>query len=250
MKYFPGVHEPDRDNTLGAEDTRPDFDLFYRNTLRKLLLAREKGRYLAKNNYNITRLGYLNNLFPDARFIIPVRDPVWHVASLIKQHRMLEKEEKKDSKVLDYMRRVGHFEFGLDLRPINTGASSRVHEIMKLWQAGDEVGGWAVYWADLHTYLYRLLKNNRELASSVMIVSYEELCASSEASLHGIYSHACLDAGDKLIGDQSARLNPPGYYRPDFSGKELQIIRRETGDIYRALVSRSGNPPTGGISAD
>src|SRR5690606_40099980 len=82
--------------------------------LRKLLLLRKGRRYLAKGNYNVTRLGYLLKLFPDARFVIPVRDPLWHVASLMKQHQLFCREEQRNPRVLRHMRRSGHFEFGLD----------------------------------------------------------------------------------------------------------------------------------------
>ncbi|MGM0484217.1 MAG: sulfotransferase [Candidatus Krumholzibacteriota bacterium] len=239
MKFFPDLHNPAMDNTLTAEDTGSDFDDFYRNTIRKLLLSRGRGRYLAKNNYNVARLGYLKRLFGEVSFVIPVRDPVWHIASLMKQHRLLKQEERKDRKVLSYMRRVGHFEFGLDLRPINTGPGSRTGEIMHLWESGNEVEGWAKYWADIHNYIYRELTARPELAESAMVVSYRKLCEDSERVLGGVYSHARLDVDDKTIEEQGAGLTPPSYYDPDFTQEQMDIIGRETSGIFRKILSLS-----------
>jgi len=236
MRFFPDAHNPEMDNTLDTDKNRPDFDDFYRDTIRKLLLSRGRKRYLAKNNYNLVRLEYLRNLFDDARFIVPVRDPVWHIASLMKQHRLLKKEEDVDGKVLSYMRRVGHFEFGLDLRPINTGTGSRTAEIIKLWEEGHEVEGWAKYWTDMHAYLLNLLTENRRLAESVMVVSYRELCEDSVRILRGIYSHANLEIDDEIIERQSSGLRPPSYYQPEFTEEEMEIIENETGGVYRGIL--------------
>ncbi|WP_256206685.1 sulfotransferase [Pseudomonas sp. BAY1663] len=67
------------------------------------------------------RLGYLQRLYPDARFVLAIRDPVWHIASLIKQQRLFVAGERAEPRALEHMRRVGHYEFGLDRRPINVG---------------------------------------------------------------------------------------------------------------------------------
>ena len=121
MAFFADAHEPARSAVLDEGTRRPDFEEFYRNHVRKLLLLRGGRRYVAKGNYNVTRLGYLLKLFPDARFVIPVRDPLWHVASLMKQHQLFCREEEQNPRVLRHMRRSGHFEFGLGRRVINTG---------------------------------------------------------------------------------------------------------------------------------
>ena len=121
MAFFASCHNPRQSNVLDATTSNPEFEAFYRDHLRKILLIRRGRRYLSKANYSITRFGYLKKLFPDARFIVPVRDPVWHVASLMKQHRLFMKNEERDPRILRYMQRIGHFEFGLDRRVVNTG---------------------------------------------------------------------------------------------------------------------------------
>ena len=86
MAFFPNCHNPKVDNLLGRAVRNPAFDNFYRNHLRKLLLVERAARYVAKANYHVARLGYLLRLAPDAKFIIPIRSPAGHIASLMRQH--------------------------------------------------------------------------------------------------------------------------------------------------------------------
>jgi hypothetical protein len=154
MRFFPGAHEAGRSQVLDAATSNPAFERFYADHLRKILLVRGGARYLSKGNYNLTRLAYLRRLFPDARFLVPVRDPLWHVASLMKQHALFCAEETRDPRILAHMRRAGHLEFGLDRRAIDVGDGVAA-EVEALWAAGDEARGWARYWNSLHRFVAR-----------------------------------------------------------------------------------------------
>jgi hypothetical protein len=132
MSFFPGLHSPEHSNVIDGGIRHPHFESFYRDHIRKLLLVRGGRRYLSKANYHVTRLEYLQLLFTDARFVIPVREPVWHIASLMKQHRLFCEQEAANVKALAHMQRVGHYEFGLDRRPINPGDDARTAEIREL----------------------------------------------------------------------------------------------------------------------
>src|SRR3546814_6853228 len=79
----------------------------------------------------------LLKLFPDARFVLPLRDPAAHIASLVKQHRLFCQGERRHPAALDHMQRIGHFEFGLDRRPINVGDGA-MGEILQAFHDGEE----------------------------------------------------------------------------------------------------------------
>ena len=145
-RFFRTCTTPRGSDVLGSRTSHPEFEAFYRDHIRKLMLVRGGERYLSKGNYNVTRLEYLLKLFPDARFVIPVREPVWHIASLMKQHALFCKGETRHPAALRHMRQVGHFEFGLDRRPINAGDADAVARTVAAWERGDEVEGWARYW--------------------------------------------------------------------------------------------------------
>jgi len=239
--FFSDCHDPTVRNVLDQTRRASDFDTFYTETIRKLLLSRGAHRYLAKNNYNITRLDYLNSLFPDARFVVPVREPVHHIASLMKQHRLLCEEENRDKRVLAYMRRSGHYEFGLDRRPLNLTSNDKTLEIQELWRKGRDVEAWAKYWRDVHTYLANLLETNKTVAECTLVVSYEKLCRSPKETLDRLYSHVELMPDTTLLEVQQKRLHLPTYYKPDFSENDLELIKAETVDIHARITSFAEN---------
>ena len=228
MAFFDHLHDPARSNVLGRDTKNPDFEKFYHEHIRKLLAARGRKRYLSKGNYNVTRIAYLHKLFPDARFVIPVRDPVWHIASLMKQHRLFCEGERGNPRAIDYMRRVGHFEFGLDLRPINTGDDEKVREIQDLWAGGEEARGWAKYWAMIYGHVAETLGSDPALRKAAFILRYEDLCEKPAATMQNMMAHCGLEAGEEIIAAYAGKLRPPGYYQPDFSADEIAAIGAET----------------------
>ena len=125
MAFFPRLHDPEVSNVLDDRVRRPEFESFFTEHIRKLILARGGQRYVSKNNYNVTRLSYLARLFPDARFLLPIRSPHAHVGSLMKQHRLFCQIQHENEAARRHLHLVGHFEFGLDRRPINPGDRRR-----------------------------------------------------------------------------------------------------------------------------
>ena len=88
QQFFPHVHSPRRIHRLDANTHNKEFEQFFRDHLRKIILIRGRQRYLSKGNYNVTRLEFLSKIFPDARFVIPIRHPLDQVASLVRQHHL------------------------------------------------------------------------------------------------------------------------------------------------------------------
>ncbi len=239
MMFFNDTHRPLLTNVLGADVNHPDFEAFYSDHIRKLLLLRQGSRYLAKNNYLVTRLGYVHKLFPDARFIIPVRNPVDHIASLLRQHRLFCAREQADPKVLHYMRLSGHFEFGLDRRPINTGDTEAVQRILLMWDEGAEVGGWALTWRTIHEFIITCLMENEALREATLIMPFAALCRSPRNILRKLYDHCELLVSDGAVAKQARRISLPDYYQLPFSSGEASAVRDETQDTYQRLLSLS-----------
>jgi hypothetical protein len=233
MAFFADQHDASASAVLDRSLRHPAFERFYRDHLRKLLAVRGGRRYVAKGNYNVTRIGYLAKLFPDARFVIPVRDPVWHVASLMKQHRLFLDGQRDNPRAVRHLRRVGHFEFGQDRRPINVGDAAATAEIAALWRAGEEVRGWARYWSHVHRYIADLIDRDPGLRAAIRIVRYEDLCAAPQAVLMDLLSHCGLPAGSEFLSNAAARFHQPTYYRPRFSADELSIIAEEAAETAR-----------------
>lgn len=232
MAFFPKCHDSRVCNVLRADLDSPEFERFYRQHIQKILSLRNGTRYLAKGNYNLTRMGYLQCLFPDARFVVPVREPTGHIASLMKQHCLFNRLEEQDARVLNYMRRAGHFEFGMDRRPINVGDDTCTAEVERLWHGDEEVRGWARYWASLYRHVADLLARDTRLREATLVVDYSGLCEAPLQMLRSIYAHCALPFDDESLRSQATRLSQPEYYAAPFSGEELAVIEAETGQAY------------------
>jgi hypothetical protein len=228
MAFFPRCHDPSVCQLMGAEDGRPAFESFYDAHIRKLLLAERATRYAAKANYHVARLPYLVRLFPDARIRIPVRAPATHVASLMRQHRRFSEGQRKHARALAYMRWSGHFEFGLDRRPMHLGDGERVRQIRDAWAAGDEVRGLARYWDMVHGHLARLLAADASVRSAALVVRFEEVCAAPADALRAVLRHCMLPEAEGLVERHAPRIRAPDYYQSDLSPRDLDVIREET----------------------
>jgi hypothetical protein len=230
MAFFPRCHDPAVSSLLHATDSHPAFESFYDLHLRKLLLAEAKTRYAAKANYHIARLPYLARLFPDVRFIIPVRSPASHIASLMRQHRWFSQGQRRHPRNLAYMQRSGHFEFGLDRRPMNLGDDERVHRITDAWAAGDEVRGLALYWDMVYGYLARLLEADAWVRQAALVVRFEEICAAPAETLVAVFKHCALPDAESIAARHAADIRASANYESSFSARERAIIDAATRD--------------------
>jgi hypothetical protein len=177
--FFRAAHDPAVCHVLDAQTRNPEFEACFASHLRKILHLRGGTRYISKGNYNVARIGYLARLFPDARFVVPVREPVAHVASLVRQHELFCRYAADDPRVPAYLEAAGHYEFGPQRRPINLDAA-RIGEIEWAWRAADDYGGYARQWAQVYGHVERL-RRDPALAGRIMVVRYEDACARPRA---------------------------------------------------------------------
>lgn len=233
MSFFKTLHDETRSNTLGATTSLPAFERFYTDHIKKLLLAEKASRYVSKANYNLTRIRYLHKLFPDARFVLVVRDPVWHIASLMKQHRIFCEEQQKNPAALEHTNMSGHFEFGLGRKLIHTGDDAKMSAILETFAAGRDTQGWARYWGALYAYGLGLL-DDPALRDRLLVVHYEELCEKAEVTLDRLLTFTELPCDEATKRTMAGELSVPDYYQPKFTEEELASIRSLTDATYRA----------------
>ena len=129
------------------------------------------------------------------------------------------------------MRRCGHFEFGLDRRPMNLGDAASVRRILAAWAQGDEVRGWACYWNMVYGYLARLLRANPQLRAAAHIVRFEDLCAFPEKTVRGVLDHCRLTDAQAISERVAGTISAPSYYKQSFSAMDLAVIGEETAAV-------------------
>ncbi len=238
--FFPGRHDVTIDQILDTTCDNPAFANFYTAHIHKLLAVRRARRYLAKGNYNLTRIGYLRRLFPDARFVIAVREPQAHVASLIKQDGLFSAWARDDPAIAIHLARSGHYEFGPFKRAVNVGDVEQAAAIQACYASGRVVEGYARQWASSYGWLLQTLATDDDLARSCHWVGYERLCVNPVRSLQQVYAHAGLDANTaaKLIEDWAGRIAAPDYYTPGIDPAGEEIVSALTGRVWRLLASK------------
>lgn len=229
MHFFPGiVSDPSRAAVLDALTENPAFEAFYRNAIKKVLHITGKGRYLAKGNYNFLRIPYILKVNPDAKFIVLVREPEAHVASLTKQHYLFRKIGS--TRVVSYMRRIGHYEFGPHRVPLNFGDKAGAEAIQAAWDAGDETAGWAMLWRDSYAFLHDRVLADPACAKAVKLVRYEEMCAEPEKTAREIAAFCGIPAEQALL-DFAGGISAPAYYDSGFSAEDKARIAEITGAV-------------------
>jgi hypothetical protein len=205
---------------------------FFRSHMKKIVALRAENestlRYLSKNNLNISRLACLPSAFPDAKIIVPFREPLQHASSLLKQHRAFLEAHRDDAFASAYMAGIGHYDFGVHLRPVNfDGWLDRDRRPDAL-----ELGFWVEYWIAAYRNILKYI------GGRVQLISYEKLTSSPSAGLEWLASFLELDDVSRLA-EHAARIRAPGDHEIDTSTVGKGLIG-EARDLYTELLKRSG----------
>lgn len=238
MAYFEHLHTERQTNVLDARTRNPPFEGAYTDHIRKVCLAQARPRYAAKNNNLVTRLPYLHHLFADARFVLIVRHPVAHVASLHKQQRLFMDLCTADPTLVRYLDIVGHYEFGPHQRFIHVGQDDAMQRIRALWRSHRFAEALATYWASVYGHVADVLAADPGLAAATRVVRYEDLCRDSGPIIDGILRHTDLapEPFTETRAHYTATLTEPDYYRHGFSDAEVGAIE----EITAPVASRYG----------
>lgn len=163
--FFPpesGGHD-----VLDADTFAPRFESLFRDHIAKLLMARRADRYVSKGNYNTLRMGYLARLFPDARFVVPIRAPAAHLASLMRQDALYQ---SAPAATLRQIAARGHHEFGPQKRALRFPGQVPDRAPAGLASAA----WWLRQWLGLYRHAAELAARP-DLAGRVLMVPYEAM---------------------------------------------------------------------------
>jgi hypothetical protein len=228
---------------VGSKDYAPEFAAALRKTIAKVTLLHSQGqpesaarqlRYLSKNNANVSRLDALRRLFPQAVILVPFREPAAHVASLMQQHKRFLAQHQEDAFSRHYMRWLGHFEFGANLKPINFGNWLEGREPEP---AGVDENFWLEYW--IHAYRYVLEKRS----SGAVLVDFDALLRNGGSALEAIASKVQLIAPSAFIAASDTLRAPTtqAVQRSRFSPG----LWGEAEGLYHELVAAALQPGAG-----
>jgi hypothetical protein len=235
--YFPQSHDPTRCQVLGSDVQNPEFEEFFVAHLRKILWLRGGVRYVSKGNYNVARIGYLARVFPDARFVIPVRSPITQVSSLVRQHALFCRYAAEDRRVGRYLASAGHYEFGPQRRPINLDPE-RIGNIEAAWRDGDEWLGYARQWAAVYAHVETVRRENPELERRILILRYEELCARPDYEVQRLLDFCGLADGQGRVAAAAGEVAAPEESEPEKGGAKR--VWQEVGPVAKRFGYGNG----------
>ena len=132
------------------------------NYFQLVCLSQNRIKYLSKNNLNFNRIDLISKFFPNCNFLIPIRDPLQHSFSLLRQHLHFSELQKKDDFIRRYMNYLGHNEFGLNHKPWNQPIN---------YQELDKID----YWLEQWFLFYRNILNKYQSYKNCHFVVYEKL---------------------------------------------------------------------------
>jgi hypothetical protein len=195
----------------------------YRNLV---VRAGSGARYLSKNNNNVLRISDLA-LNPSARFVVAIRDPIETAISLYRQHKNFVAIQDDDPFVLEYMRFLGHHEFGRGHLPLSFERGYRRNEV-----STDSLDYWLERWLDVYS---EILRKQSTLGSQLAIVEHQELCHSPKSTsdrLIKFLGTAALDTS--LVRPSAADQSSDGSA---FS-KISKGLYSDAYDVYTTLIRR------------
>ena len=203
--FWPEKYLADRIVPWRADDTdaEGEFEPFLKNHMRKLIALRANGagapvRYVSKNNANIARIQKITRLFPDAVILVPFRQPLEQVGSMLRQHRRFERIHAQEAFTRRYMEDIGHFDFGANFRPLDFGG----------WldradgRAAHSADFWLEYWCAAFEHVLS------QPGAQLIFVSYEQCCAQPAAVLRRLGGRLGLDGTDRLTSE-AGRFRAP-----------------------------------------
>ena len=143
----------------------------FHNYIRLINLKYGKKRYLSKNNQNIRRLELISTTFPNSKVIVLFRNPIQQAYSLLTQHKKFIESTKNYRFISDYMRWIGHTEFGPNYIPIQN-KNLTFKDYMN-------INHWLEQWFLTYKNCYEKLKDT----ANIYFICYEELCSSKDCWL-------------------------------------------------------------------
>ncbi|MBL3702000.1 hypothetical protein GI582_04725 [Sulfitobacter sp. BDSS02] len=199
-----------------------------RRHMSKIILLRKGDKaaggdvhYVSKNNANIARLTVIPEMFPGAEVIVPLRHPVTHAASLLRQHKNFLTRHAEDPFSRRYMNDIGHLEFGELMRPI----------AFEGFAPGGRESTSPDYWLAYWIAAFREIRQNGE---GCHLVAQDDLRSNPQGTMDALCDRIGLDHG----GVDFTKYFRPGADLGDSSVYSSELLA-EAQALYEELNARA-----------
>ena len=193
------------DLTADAAFTNPAFEVALRSIIQRHLLVQGARRFLNKNPIHLLRLEYLHKLFPDARFVYIVRDPV---ATVLSHYRMVRRIA---AVIHPHPQARQAVEQGLHLDVLTPRIKTQQYAVTLALEQIHPLLGIAHQWRMMHLTALASLQNSPALARQTLQITYEALTCDPRGVLSQVWRFVRLDdaASAAITTMATAHLQPP-----------------------------------------
>jgi hypothetical protein len=212
--------EDNKDITLDASYSEPKYERYLLSMIRRHLLVRGAPRFMNKNPMNSLRMGFLNRLFPDARFISISRDPIDTILSQYKMAEILN-ERYRESPL---MKEVIQDRLKIDM--LNLRVKTRTYQRTLELDKEHRMLGIANEWKDMQLAVLESLAGNPDMQERTMMLPLHDLQTQPVATMEQLWDFCQLnsDAAAEVTARYADKVGPSP--------------RRPVSDEERALLPR------------
>ncbi len=226
--FWPDHYHQTHIDLWQSDDIKHEATIFFTEHMKKIIALRrpqrkQDGRYISKNNANIARIPLLKAMFPDAHIVIPVRHPLEHAESMLRQHKNFIQQHAEEPFVKQYMDDIGHYEFGELHKPFAFPG-------MAISSSADDLTR-PDYWLDYWIAAFEFLE---QFTDNVLFVGYEQTCQQGKTALAAlcetlnISPENRLDSAASLFHDPPPRRFDPALFNSDAVERAELIYERLT----------------------
>ena len=226
--FWPEYYHETHIDLWQQNDIKQEATDFFTEHMKKIIVLRQPqrkqdGRYISKNNANIARIPLLKAMFPDAHIVIPVRYPLEHAGSMLRQHKNFIQQHAEEPFVKEYMSDIGHYEFGELHKPFDFPG-------MTIPTDNDDLTRpdyWLNYWIAAFEFL-------EQYTDTVTFVAYEQTCKEGKTALSALCEDLNipfenkLDSAALLFHDPPPRRFDPAQFNNDAVERAESIYKRLT----------------------
>jgi Sulfotransferase family len=212
-----------------VEDVKDDARAFFVEHMKKIIALRRPdkirdGRYISKNNCNIARIDLICRMFPQAKILVPIRHPLDHAASLLRQHRNFLEMHKNEAFIRRYMADLGHYEFGDLHRPI---AFLGIDELLSN-RNPLELDYWLAYWIAAFEHVL-------DRRDKVLLMSYEAICIDGKRRLTDLCTQLEIP-GEGMLDTVATIFKAPSLPRVDRTEFDHKL-RARAEKLHEAVIA-------------
>jgi hypothetical protein len=193
------------DVTAGGDFSDPKFERYLRSMFQRHMLIQRASRFLSKNPVNCLRIGFLHKLFPDARFVTIVRNPLDTVLSHYRAALRMEEIFHSDPETKHMLQDRLHMDLlSMVIKTPNYARSKELNFEHRLL-------GIANQWNDMQSAVMKNLAEIEGLKEQLLSLRYEELMAAPRQTLNQIWDFVGLndEHANRISLHYAERLTAP-----------------------------------------